>query len=579
MCIRDSGTVRAASNYNPLANVDDGSCTYTCPSLSVNKQGYSVYINNSIKLQTNLAATKFSPNTGSGGFPAAYKAYVTITDNAGVDIYSKVSPNSHGGFQASSQYTHYDFLSFNTMNTVVGVTTSITVSFSIETNITTANPVQCVVTKPPVTYTIGCTDTTATNHGSFNFTDNAQCEYTGCMDITQTNTGAIWASNYNASYTTADNTTCTYGGTTSSTFTVEDIDVQADPYSKLVLKHTFDGTGYTTANISNFRVLTPGSNTGYAGWDNNLVGGNWASGNAASWSSVIPTNPIAATDLTQSIAYSDPANTGTIDSTQAPNVVNKYGGAAAYLTHPLSTLHPQTNVLAHSPLTISYTIEYGGTGNGVNPMSVNHQQTFTGGCKHITSGVPTDYLNYDSTLDMHIPDSCILGVFGCTSPQAINFFPGANVDDGTCCYIVGCMDTSAINYNPSACAPDPIAFPVLSALECCTLTAPTNLMATSPYTTTSGIGFGWDDVCNVSQYDLYAKINSGAWWKVTSNLPNNQQAAVAAGSGVPSLSIGGIQVGDEVSFKVNAIVNDSSLGATSPTTVTGYSNIVSRTVQ
>lgn len=53
-------------------------------------------------------------------------------------------------------------------------------------------------------------------------------------------------------------------------------------------------------------------------------------------------------------------------------------------------------------------------------------------------------------------ESCIVErvgdptVFGCTDPQAMNYNPSAEQNDGSCVYITGCMDSSAINYNPYA---------------------------------------------------------------------------------------------------------------------------------
>ncbi|MDC3071360.1 hypothetical protein OA405_03185, partial [Bacteroidota bacterium] len=53
-------------------------------------------------------------------------------------------------------------------------------------------------------------------------------------------------------------------------------------------------------------------------------------------------------------------------------------------------------------------------------------------------------LNYDplATID---DGSCIAIVYGCTDSTAINYFPGANVDDGSCCLLAGCTDSTASN--------------------------------------------------------------------------------------------------------------------------------------
>ena len=64
-----------------------------------------------------------------------------------------------------------------------------------------------------------------------------------------------------------------------------------------------------------------------------------------------------------------------------------------------------------------------------------------------TEGDPTQYYFGIETED------CEEYVFGCTDPEAINFDPNANVDDGSCEYtgdIEGCTDPNALNYNPWA---------------------------------------------------------------------------------------------------------------------------------
>ena len=44
-------------------------------------------------------------------------------------------------------------------------------------------------------------------------------------------------------------------------------------------------------------------------------------------------------------------------------------------------------------------------------------------------------------------------IYGCTDTTAINYYPGANTDDGSCIY-AGCTDPNATNYDPIASVDD-----------------------------------------------------------------------------------------------------------------------------
>ena len=81
-----------------------------------------------------------------------------------------------------------------------------------------------------------------------------------------------------------------------------------------------------------------------------------------------------------------------------------------------------------------------------------------GSCIPIVYGcTDPDALNYNP--DANTEDfSCIEIVYGCTDPNSINYNPEANVDNGTCITaVVGCMDPESYNFNPEANVPDPDA--------------------------------------------------------------------------------------------------------------------------
>ena len=50
-------------------------------------------------------------------------------------------------------------------------------------------------------------------------------------------------------------------------------------------------------------------------------------------------------------------------------------------------------------------------------------------------------------------DPCTF-IYGCTSPEAVNYNPEAGVDNGTCLFITGCTDSTSMNYNPAATQDD-----------------------------------------------------------------------------------------------------------------------------
>ena len=91
-------------------------------------------------------------------------------------------------------------------------------------------------------------------------------------------------------------------------------------------------------------------------------------------------------------------------------------------------------------------------------LEVEDQPTFGDVCIPIIYGcTDSAALNYvqptgDPLVDANTNDnSCISIIYGCTNTLAFNYDSTANVDDNSCIPIInGCMDTSAYNYNPLA---------------------------------------------------------------------------------------------------------------------------------
>ena len=72
-------------------------------------------------------------------------------------------------------------------------------------------------------------------------------------------------------------------------------------------------------------------------------------------------------------------------------------------------------------------------------MSPTGGATFSVGCKYGNSS----HINWDATLDLHKPNSCITLVDGCTDPTAIDYNSAFNAD---CAGIVGGNDYSCCCY-------------------------------------------------------------------------------------------------------------------------------------
>ena len=68
----------------------------------------------------------------------------------------------------------------------------------------------------------------------------------------------------------------------------------------------------------------------------------------------------------------------------------------------------------------------------------------------------TDFINASNYNPNATSDdgSCIAFIYGCTDASALNYYAGANADDGSCCYVSGCTDSTANNYDATACMDD-----------------------------------------------------------------------------------------------------------------------------
>ncbi len=88
--------------------------------------------------------------------------------------------------------------------------------------------------------------------------------------------------------------------------------------------------------------------------------------------------------------------------------------------------------------------------------------TDDGSCVAIAYGcTDASAFNYNSLANTD-DGSCIAIIFGCTDSTQFNYDPSANTDNGSCVsYIYGCTDSTAFNYNLNANTDDGSCYPIL----------------------------------------------------------------------------------------------------------------------
>jgi hypothetical protein len=120
-------------------------------------------------------------------------------------------------------------------------------------------------------------------------------------------------------------------------------------------------------------------------------------------------------------------------------------------TNIIQTSSPEDANYSPSPILLIET-EYFWRVRGLNACGFG---TWSDTLSFTTTNIPEVYgctdpdaFNYDP--DANVDDgSCVPVVMGCTNPDANNFNANANTDDGSC-IVDGCTNPTAVNYNPDA---------------------------------------------------------------------------------------------------------------------------------
>ena len=161
-----------------------------------------------------------------------------------------------------------------------------------------------------------------------------------------------------------------------------------------------------------------------------------------------------------------------------------------------------------------------GTPGCTDPLANNYDSLATfddGSCTYCTYGC-TDPLafNFDSLATCD-DGSCIAPIYGCTDSSAINFYPGANTDDGSCIY-TGCTDPLANNYDPNATIDDGSC-----TYMNCSNPVPSGLA--NDWVTDTKAGITWDNMndssCMVWKYYVrYREVGTPTWLTKSAGVGN-----------------------------------------------------------
>lgn len=139
-------------------------------------------------------------------------------------------------------------------------------------------------------------------------------------------------------------------------------------------------------------------------------------------------------------------------------VVNTGGGTKVASDFTLHVKNSGGNDVSGSPFPGNGTGNLLATGTGTFTVSEdavsNYTRSFSGDCNASGQVTLVSPMTYTCVVtNTYVPASQI--VKGCTDPNATNYNPLANTDNGTCKYkgstpVYGCTDVNAINFNPLA---------------------------------------------------------------------------------------------------------------------------------
>ena len=469
-------TSPTASNFNSIANTDDGSCLYiNAGCMDMNACNYDASANidttpTSCGYCNDITANNYDNNSSATcntycvycNSPTSYNSYMAganqiqiswiedidaLLNSQGYEIqYAETGTNNWstpsifeaGGVNGASKSVLISGLTQNTTYDVRIRAICATGQSPHNPGYSTTSPWSTLTNSTVAIAVLGCTDPTALNYDTAADTDDGSCVYCvyGCTTFGQFN--------YDAN-ATCDDGSCipVVNGCTDSTAFNYSSGANTDDGSCISYIYGCTNPAYLEYN--------PAANIDDTTCTNLIVLGCTTFGS-------FNYNPAANTDDGGCIATA----LGCIDitATNYDPLANTDDGSCTYPSSLMGCLDPTASNYNANATISNNSCTYVGC---MDPAANNFSNPGTGvttddgsceytGCTDTSATNTTYFTNpYDGQSYIAVDDdgSCIYPVTGCTDPLAGNYDSLATVDDGGCQY-TGCMDSTADNYDASA---------------------------------------------------------------------------------------------------------------------------------
>ncbi len=518
-----------ATNYNDNANTDTGCNPYSCPNIHDLYWGGGApdWTGDQVVLSINNLTTPYSFITD-----IIIQATIGGTTVAAWDV-EQFDPTV--GIKTLGE-------------SVTGYYSNGDTSLDVAVNVTTADG-NCAISSA-LTLSIGCTDNTADSFDNFDISDNTQCEYTDCMDpvacnnnpnatiadnslctycsdpdasnydgatnncvsgceyvgctdsTPQTDGSGFAAINFNSSFTTACNSTdasqtANYDGFSSYDSNQDndccDYTIPGDQeIAILVYPDTNDNTAYSD-DFSKVGIFYNVGNTAYTeGEANNSITIGTAGDpnvNSITQSGNVQLNLNADSLLGPPVNNFNTVFNYVFNGQDAWPVGNDTTGLPFDWTlYVNDTTTPATLDIVVNNATFNGSCNNPSINNALPQGLASKTAQFTVGCKFQTWAA-----NYDPSVDLNMPSSCIQAFAGCIDPDATNFNSSANAD---CTF----APISSISANGCCCYTcDQPAWATTNAVVADNWTTDTN---TPPFTYPQQLTFSFDAISNASGYTI-----------------------------------------------------------------------------